>query len=72
MYVLNEAFFVAQVSKSDFPDDFEHVWALFYRDTFAPVLFVDVSEHVGSPKYRDKSIGASSTCFLPIITVPLY
>ena len=49
-----------------------HRWALLYRDTFMPVVFVKVSEHVGPSKYRDKSIGASSTYFLKIITVPLH
>ena len=47
-------------------------WAHLYRDTFAPLLFVKVSEHCVTSKYRDESIGAPSTCFLLIITVPLY
>ena len=36
------------------------------------ILFVKVSEHCVTSKYRDESIGASSTCLLLIITVPLY
>ena len=46
---------------------------LLYRDTFTPVLsVVKVSEHAGSSKSHNESIGASSTYFLKIITVPLH
>ena len=48
-----------------------HSWALLYRVTFTPVLFVKVSKHAGTSKYRDESIGALSSCFLQITTVPL-
>ena len=43
-----------------------------YRNTFTPVLFVKVTKHARTLKYRDDSISASSTCILQIITVPLH
>ena len=48
--------------------------ANLYRDTFAQVLFVEISEHAFLWKYRNKVsyTGVSSTYFLPIITVLLY
>ena len=49
-----------------------HSWALFYRDAFTPVLFVKVPDHACTSKYLDKSIKASPTCFLQIITLPLH
>ena len=49
-----------------------HSWTLFLCDTLTAVLFVKVSEHASTLKYRDKSIGSSSTCFLQTVTVPLY
>ena len=38
-------------------------WALFFCGTFTPVFFfVKVSEHAGTSKYYDKSIGELATC----------
>ena len=42
-------------------------WALLHIDTFTPVLFASVSERAGTFKYRDKSIGKSSTYFLNLL-----
>ena len=39
-----------------------HSWALLYRDTFMPIIFVKVSEKISRT-------GALLSCFLWIITV---
>ena len=65
MWICIRMFFVGCLEKRCI-----HNGPLLYHDTFTPVHFVKVSEHAGTSKYRDESIGASSTCFLQIITVP--
>ena len=50
---------------------FPQSWAHLYRDTFALLLFVKVSEHCVTSKYHDESIGAGSTIFMDIISFPM-
>ena len=46
-----------------------HSCAILYHDTFTPILSVNVTEHAGTLKYRDKITGAIFTCFLQITTI---